>query len=248
MMNFTQSLKFRAVRLWALALIILLSTFGTAFAATFTNPIVPAAGSAGSADPSVVFKDGYYYYVKSLNDSAIGVAKAQRLQDIGSVPMITVYTPPSNTMYSKGIWAPEIQYINGKWYIYFAADDGNNVNHRMYALESNAQDAQGGYTFKGKVAAPTDVWAIDGLVLQKDDGSLYFVWSGWRGANDGFPQRTYIAPMSNPWTISGSRVEISTPTYDWETRGAAIQEGQAILKRNGKIFILNFESKLSIQQ
>lgn len=214
----------------------------------FKNPIVPVSGEAGSADPSVVFKDGYYYYCKSDKDASLVVAKAKRLQDIGSVPRVTVYTPPAGQMYSKGIWAPELQYIDvdgdgeGKWYIYFAADNGDNANHRMYVLESDTQDPQGSYTFKGKIADPnpaSDKWAIDGTVLQKDDKSLYFIWSGWEGNTDG-KQNLYIAPMSNPWTISGNRVQISTPTEAWELKGngALINEGPEILKKNGKIFIV----------
>ncbi|WP_407272146.1 family 43 glycosylhydrolase [Radiobacillus sp. PE A8.2] len=202
---------------------------------TFTNPIVPVSSDAGSADPSIVYKDGYYYYVKSDKDASLIVAKAKRLQDIGTAPRVTVYTPPSGTKYSKGIWAPELQYINGKWYIYFAADDGNNINHRMYVLESDSQDPQGTYTFKGQITDPTDVWAIDGMAFQKEDGSLYFVWSGWRNGADGFPQRTYIAPMSNPWTISGDRVEISSPTEPWE---GDIQEGQEVIIKDGTISII----------
>lgn len=202
---------------------------------TFKNPIVPVSGHAGSADPSVVYKDGYYYYVKSDKDTSIIVAKAKRLQDIGTAPRVTVYTPPSGTMYSKEIWAPELQYLNGKWYIYFAADDGRNENHRMYVLEGNSQDPQGTYTFKGKISDPSDVWAIDGMAFQKEDGSMYFVWSGWRNANDGMPQRTYIAPMSNPWTISGPRVEISSPTLPWE---GTIQEGQEVIIKDGTISII----------
>ncbi len=204
----------------------------------FRNPIVQVSGGAGSADPSVVFKDGYYYYCKSDNDASLVVAKAKRLQDIGSVPRVTVFTPPSGTMYSKGIWAPELQYIQGKWYIYFAADDGNNANHRMYVLEGDTQDPQGSYTFKGKITDPTDRWAIDGVTLEKDDGSLYFVWSGWEGYTDG-RQNLYIAPMSNPWTISGNRVQISTPTEPWEVNERPyINEGPEILKKDGKVFIV----------
>jgi GH43 family beta-xylosidase/uncharacterized protein YjdB len=207
-------------------------------ATTFTNPIVPVSGPAGSADPTIVFKDGYYYYAKSENDTSLVVAKAKRLEDIGSSPRVTVYTPPAGTMYSKEIWAPELQYINGKWYIYFAADDGNNNNHRMYALEGNSQDPQGTYTFKGKVADATDKWAIDGAVLQADNQSLYFVWSGWEG-NTNVRQNLYIAPMSNPWTINGPRVLISTPEKPWELNGTPyINEGPEILKKDGKVFIV----------
>lgn len=205
--------------------------------ARFANPIVPAQAPGGSADPSVVYRDGYYHYCRSLGDTAIGVAKAARLQDIGTVPMTTVWTPPKGSAYSRQLWAPELQYVHGRWYIYFAASDGDNANHRMYVLESETQDPQKGYAFKGKIAAPTDEWAIDGLTLESE-GALYFVWSGWRKADDGFPQVTYIAPMSNPWTISGERREIAAPTLDWERSGAPLMEGQAVLYRGGRIFII----------
>ncbi|NQX66529.1 family 43 glycosylhydrolase [Paenibacillus alba] len=205
---------------------------------TFMNPIVPVSSGAGSADPSVVFKDGYYYYVKSENDGLIQVAKARRLQDIGTAPRITVYTPPAGQMYSKELWAPEIQYLNGKWYIYLAADDGNNNNHRMYVIEGNSQDAQGTYTMKGKIADATDKWAIDGTVFTKSDNSMYFVWSGWDG-DANVRQNIYIAPMSNPWTISGPRVLLSTPDQAWELHGTPnINEGPEILSKDGKIFIV----------
>jgi len=223
----------------ALLVLLLALTEGMAAwaAGSFVNPIVAATAPAGSADPSVVWRDGYYYYCKSLGDAAIGIARARRLEDIGSVPMVQVWAPPANTAYSKELWAPELMYLQGKWYIYFAASDGNNVNHRMYVLEGNSQDPQGSYTFKGKIAAPTDYWAIDGTVLQSS-GQMYFVWSGWRGANDGFPQVTFIAPMSNPWTISGERHDIASPDRSWEMVAAPLLEGHSVLYRNGKIHIV----------
>jgi GH43 family beta-xylosidase len=205
-------------------------------AAHFVNPIVAAAPSTGSADPSVVLHGGFYYYCRSLADGSIGVAKARRLQDIGSVPMQTVWTPPAGAAYSRELWAPELQYLQGRWYIYFAADDGDNAHHRMYALEGTTEDPQGAYEFKGKVAAPEDSWAIDGSVLQYG-GLLYFVWSGWRGSSDGFPQVLYIAPMSDPWTISGSRHEIAAPDRSWEEVGAPLMEGPEALYHGDRIFV-----------
>lgn len=205
---------------------------------TFSNPIVPVSGNAGSADPSIVYKDGYYYYVKSVKDTSIIVAKSKRLQDIGTAPRVTVYTPPAGQKYSKELWAPELQFIQGKWYIYVAADDGDNANHRMYVLESKTDDAQGEYIFKGKISDSTDRWSIDGAVLEKEDGSLFFVWSGWEGAVNE-RQNLYIAPMSNPWTISGPRVMVSTPDEKWELNGVPyINEGPQPIVRNGKYYIV----------
>jgi GH43 family beta-xylosidase len=201
-----------------------------------TNPIVHSL-STGAADPWVVYQDGYYYYCRSVSDSSIGVAKAQRLQDIGAVPMVTVYAAPSGTMYSREHWAPELHYLDGKWYIYYAADDGANANHRMYVLESNTGDAQGAYTFKGKITSDPERWAIDGTVAEIG-GEKYFVWSGWEGTTDG-KQDIYIAHMSNPWTIDGSRVKLSSPEYDWERVGSPlINEGPQILQKDGRVFII----------
>ena len=108
-----------------------------------------------------------------------------------------VWSAPTNTAYSRNIWAPELQRINNEWFIYFAADDGNNANHRMYVLQGTTQNPQDPFVFKGKIAAPTDRWAIDGTVLKMPGGKLYFIWSGWDGFED-VAQNLYIAPMSDP--------------------------------------------------
>lgn len=213
------------------------ASYGSHAGGTLVNPVVAAYSNSGSADPSIVWRNGYYHYCRSLPGGSIGVARARRLQDIGRVAMVTVWTPPPGSAYSHQVWAPELQYLRGRWTIYFAASDGNNANHRMYALEGPADDAQGAYTFKGKVAAPTDRWAIDGIAVEHA-GALYFVWSGWRGAEDGFPQVLYVAPMSDPWTISGERREIAAPDRAWEVATAPLLEGPAVLYRNGHLHIV----------
>src|SRR3546814_14411067 len=64
-----------------------------------------------------------------------------------------VWTPPLGTGYSNNIWAPELHYLQDKWYIYFAADNGQDVNHRMYVLESSSEDPlEGTWEMKGKVS------------------------------------------------------------------------------------------------
>ena len=49
----------------------------------------------------------------------------------------SVWVPDPESIYSKMLWAPELHLIDGKWYIYVAACDGDNANHRMIVLESN---------------------------------------------------------------------------------------------------------------
>lgn len=199
----------------------------------FTNPIAQKG-----ADPWVVRSGGYYYYCFSRNQK-IWVARSEKLQDIGNVAPSEVWSAVPGTNYSAELWAPELHLINGKWYIYVAADNGDNNNHRMYVLEGSSVNPQDKFSLKGKLAAPVDKWAIDGTVLLTDDNKLYFIWSGWQGDKN-VKQDLYIAPMSNPWTISGDRVRISTPELDWEKRGGdpLINEGPEVLKHNGKIYII----------
>ncbi|WP_424766443.1 family 43 glycosylhydrolase [Paenibacillus sp. sgz302251] len=192
--------------------------------------------SMDTPDPSVVYKDGFYYMTFTHNGTDIMIMKSRTI-DFSQAERKVVWYPPVDTMYSANLWAPEIQYLQGKWYIYFAADNGLNENHRMYALEALSDDPLGEYSFKGQITDDTNKWAIDGLVLEHEE-KLYFIWSGWEG-DINIQQNTYIAPMSNPYTISGPRVMLSEPDQEWERAGGPpyINEGQAILKKDGRVFI-----------
>jgi GH43 family beta-xylosidase len=150
----------------------------------------------------------------------------------------TVIWAPNGNGHSRQLWAPELHRLDGRWYLYCAASDGRPANHRTYVLV--ADDPLGPYEELGQVFDPShDVWAIDLTVFARG-GRLYAVWSGWEGPDDGFPQNLYIAPMSNPWTISGERRCLSRPEHDWEMSVAAINEGPQILHnpRTGGLFIL----------
>jgi GH43 family beta-xylosidase len=208
------------------------SCFVSAQSATFTNPIVK---SGDAADPWMVYHDGYYYFTFTSGDH-IEVWKSPTITGVDRGTKVTVWRPPALGPECCNLWAPELHFLNGRWYIYYAADDGNDANHRMYVLESTGNNAQGQYTCKGKISAPSDRWAIDGTVLRKADGSLYLIWSGWAGKSQG-PQNLYISPMSNPWTVSAEGTLISAPTNSWETHGWKVNEGPEALQRNGRIFI-----------
>ena len=113
-----------------------------------------------------------------------------------------MWTPPAKGPYSKEIWAPEIHFLQGKWYAYFAADSGKNNNHRIYVLENGSKNPmQGNWIMKGKLTTPEDKWSIDASVFE-NKGKLYLIWSGWKGDVNG-EQDIYIAMMKNPWTTVG---------------------------------------------
>jgi GH43 family beta-xylosidase len=209
--------------------------------ATFTNPLLPSG-----ADPWSIYKDGYYYYTHTLGNR-IDIWKTKNLADLKTAERKTIWIPPSNTKYSKEIWAPEIHFLQGRWYVYFAADDGKNDNHRLYVLENASADPFADtWVFKGKISDPSDKWAIDGSVFEFKK-QLYMVWSGWEGDTNG-RQDIYIAKLKNPWTIEGNRVKISHPEHEWERHGdlndpgnpphVDVNEGPQVLVCKDKVHII----------
>ena len=43
--------------------------------------------------------------------------------------------------------------------------------------------------------------------------------------------------MSNPWTLTGPRIMLSSPEYLWERNGE-INEGPAVIQKNDKMFLI----------
>ncbi|MCR8668684.1 glycoside hydrolase family 43 protein [Aestuariibaculum sp. M13] len=221
--------------------LILITCLGFSQTKTFQNPILPSG-----ADPYSTYHNGYYYYTHTLGNRLM-LWKTKNLADLKNAESKLIWTPPTGTMYSKEIWAPEFHIINNKWYVYFAADDGDNNNHRMFVLENKSSDPfKGTWEFKGKIDTHPDRWAIDANVYNYNN-QLYMIWSGWEGKING-QQNIYIAKMKNPWTLEGNRILISEPTYNWEKQGdldddinpphVSVNEGPQFLAHNNKLFIV----------
>src|SRR5262245_51599272 len=86
-----------------------------AAAGTFTNPIGPGA------DPWVI-RHGDAYYLIQAKSGGIHVAKSAKLEEVAAAPRIRIWQAPDTGAWSKELWAPELHYLDGKWYVYFAAD------------------------------------------------------------------------------------------------------------------------------
>jgi GH43 family beta-xylosidase len=201
---------------------------------TFTDPLLPAG-----ADPWVIQNDTTYYYMNTLGDH-LAIWPTGKMSALGSAQPVTIWLPPASGPYSRDIWAPELHLFDGKWYMYFAADDGNNANHRIYVLENDAADPlSANWTFSGKVSDSTaDRWAIDASAFDYN-GKRYLIWSGWADTVN-IAQNIYIAQLANPVTITGQRVLISSPTLGWEQQGAppSVNEGpEALINPGGQLFL-----------
>ncbi|CAF1188114.1 unnamed protein product [Adineta steineri] len=198
--------------------------------------------SQDGADPWV-FKhptNGWYYATKSTqNNVMIWRSRYLSTLDIGESKIIWT---PNDTTACRSVWAPELHLIDNKWYVYFAATtcDDDNINHRMFVLENVNEDPfQGQFQFRGQLTDQTNKWAIDGTVLEHPTTKqLYFIWSGWEGDTD-VMQILYIAHMSTPYIIDSERLEISRPTYAWETNHKPfVNEGPQVIIHDQTISLI----------
>lgn len=209
---------------------------------TFTNPIM------NGADPWVLKKDGYYYFCES-RDGDIYVSKSEKLNEPKNWKQ--VWHQPPEGWNSSHLWAPELHYIDGAWYIYYTAGKAGPpyIHQRSGVLKGTSQDPQESFVDKGQLYTGdnimdriNNVWSID-LTPLKIDNQLYGIWSGWKQNmnDDATSQHLYIAEMKNPWTISSNRVLISSPVKPWERGNKVdfgINEGPEVLRHEGIVFVI----------
>ncbi|MFF5406726.1 family 43 glycosylhydrolase [Streptomyces misionensis] len=189
---------------------------------TFRNPL-----NTGP-DPFMTYWNGNYYLTTTQGGS-IRMWRSPSLSTLLTADPITVWAD-TDTSRNRDVWAPEFYRFGDRWYLYYTADDGTDDHHRIYVAESDRDDPAGPYHFKAKLAPPNHAadFAIDPGILQHN-GRLYLAYSG---INPYQHNGLNIAPLSNPYTVSGDAVAIDAAGGCPEVR-----EGPEFLYRNGRTWM-----------
>lgn len=200
----------------------------------FVNPIVKQR-----ADPMVYrHTDGQYYFTATVPAyDRIELRRSATIQGLGAAEGVVVWRKHDTGVMGAHIWAPEIHHIDGKWYIYFAAGAAEAVwDIRMFVLECASPDPlHCNWTEKGKIGTGMDSFALDATTFSHR-GTRYLVWAQ-KDPSIRANSNLYIAALANPWTIRGTPVRLSQPELPWEVIGYRVNEGPAILIRNGRVFL-----------
>ncbi|MCR2807831.1 glycoside hydrolase family 43 protein [Paenibacillus soyae] len=203
-------------------------------ASGYSNPLIEQR-----ADPWVYkHTDGYYYFTGSVPAyDRIELRRAKTIEELAEAEASAVWEKKADGPMSKHIWAPEIHSIDGKWYVYYAAArEDAPFDHRIYVLENaSANPLEGQWTEKGQLKTDWESFSLDATTFEHR-GVRYLVWAQKDPAIRG-NSNLYIAEMSNPWTLASEQVMISKPELPWETIGFWVNEGAAVLHRNGKLFM-----------
>ncbi|TFW29296.1 alpha-N-arabinofuranosidase [Duganella callida] len=144
-------------------------------AADFHNPLVPQR-----ADPQVeLHSDGYYYYTATVPEyDRIELRRVKDLNDLGRAEPKVIWRKHDAGLMSANIWAPEIHYIDGRWYLYFTASRVDApFDIRLYVLENPSPNPlEGAWTERGQIKTGWESFSLDATTFAIGQ-QRYLVWT-----------------------------------------------------------------------
>lgn len=203
-------------------------------AITTRNPLVEQR-----ADPFITRPvNGMYYLTGSVPEyDRIVVRGASTLDGLATARERTIWRRPASGSMGGYIWAPELHRIGDRWYVYFAAGDSDDpFRIRTYVLESINDDPRtAGWLPPKRMVTGWDSFTLDSTTFEHR-GRRYFLWAQ---SEPGIATNSnlYIAEMVSPLELVTPVVRIAVPTLSWEIQGFRVNEGPAVLVRNGRVFV-----------
>jgi len=201
------------------------------------------------ADPYIVDgENGWFYFTASYpaygsadkGYDRIILRRSTTVAGLADAEEKTIWKAHSSGIMSRHIWAPEMHYIGGKWYIFFAAGTTENVwAIRPYVLECDGDPYTGNWKECGQMQASAgDTESFAGFSLDmtyfEHNGRHYVVWAEIKGDSSLFMAE--IDP-SAPYRLISKPILLTKPEYDWEKVNNRVNEGASVLETNGKVYI-----------
>ncbi|MDF2938822.1 MAG: hypothetical protein K0Q90_4195, partial [Paenibacillaceae bacterium] len=217
----------------------------------FQNPLMKGA------DPTIERQDDGYYY-SAAGDGNVVLKRHETILGVSTAKSKEVWKLPENLEF---IWGPDAHRIDGKWYIYFASgpkvsDEAGRFAYghpSSYVLENSSPDPfEGTWELKGSYDNGDGLTPQEGLLNTQSYGlplgfvningqrymsyTKYFYYLDPKTGNTRFDECPTIVKMKNPWTLEGEETTLARPTYDWEKYVDNVNEGAAVVERNGKVY------------
>ncbi|KAK5655132.1 hypothetical protein OQA88_6031 [Cercophora sp. LCS_1] len=203
-------------------------------AVNYTNPLIKQR-----ADPHIhKHTDGFYYFTATVPEfDKIILRRAPTIQALASAPETTIWRRKASGVGSNQVWAPELHYIDNKWYIYVALGVSGQWRIRAFVLEGTGDNPlTATWVEKGLIKTNWDTFSLDASTFVVN-GTRYLVWAQQEPSRSDENSSLMLAPLANPWTIRGTAVAVSRPTLAWERIGYKVNEGPSVIQKNGKIFL-----------
>lgn len=197
------------------------------------------------ADPFIMkAPDGYYYFTASVPEyDGIRLRRAASLAALAEAGEHEIWHRHESGPMSFNIWAPELHFIDGHYYIYFAGGDKDEIfKIRPYVLKCESDDPIAGpWTECGMMQAADDdpfsfrAFSLDATVFE-NKGFWYYVWAEKVGVGKQI-SNLYIARMESPTKLATVQVLLTTPDYAWERGEFWVDEGPAVIRHENRLWL-----------
>jgi beta-xylosidase len=180
------------------------------------------------ADPYILLYDGMYYAYGTGADKGVEVMTSSDLKTWKR----TANTPSGLALYKddsygeKWFWAPEVYYVNGKFYMYYSAEE-----HICVAVSDSPFGP-----FRQTVRKPMleEEKAIDNSLFIDDDGKAYLFFVRFNDGNN-----VWVAELEND--LMTLKKETMHPcihvSQSWEEVWPRVNEGPFVIKHNGVYYM-----------
>ena len=187
-------------------------------------------------DPFIMLHDGTYYAYGTHADDGIEVYTSD---DLKTWKYKGMALQKKDVWADRWFWAPEVYEVNGKFYMYYSADE--------HICVATADSPAGPFTQSKKEPMIADEKCIDNSLFIDDDGTPYLYFVRFTDGNV-----IWVAEMNDD--LTGIKQETLTECIKvgepWELsqdKPAKVAEGPSILKREDVYYLVysanHFESK-----
>lgn len=218
------------------------------------------------ADPFITYNedDGYYYFTASYPMNGGGdkdgydrliLRRAKTISGLADAEEVSIWDENMDDgsgatgfdSYGRFIWAPELHKIGGSWYFVSTAGDdpeGGNFGIRPFMIKCNNPDDMMNPDSWGKPQRVKPVAGDEGRCMNAMSLDMTHFTAGgrdylaWADVTQG-DSSIYIATIdpSNPTQLTSKCSIITVPEYSWELVNNRVDEGPAVIQKDGKVYL-----------
>jgi arabinan endo-1,5-alpha-L-arabinosidase len=176
---------------------------------TYTNPVI----SSSTPDPTVIrADDGYFYLYATENIHNVPIYRSPNLVDWTFLGTAFTDATRPNFEPNGGIWAPDINFINGKYVLYYSMSVWGGEQTCGVGV-ATARTPSSHFTDMGKLFRSNEIGvqnSIDPFYIE-DNGNKYLFWGSFHGifcvelSEDGLSLKNPEKP--SPQQVAGTAFE-----------------------------------------
>jgi len=216
--------KFLFILMFSITLMHIISCKAKVFEKQPVDDNTPLLVKVPLGDPFIMLWEGKYYAYGTYSNDGIAVFVSDDLLSWSSTSGLALHK--DDVWAEKWFWAPEVYHVNGKFYMYYSANE-----HICVATSDSPLGP-----FKQEVQKPMieDEKCIDNTMFIDDDGKPYLLFDRF---NDGL--NIWVAELKDNLTSLKPEtmhkcINVSQP---WEEIWPRVNEGPYVLKRNGVYYM-----------